>query len=180
MLKGTAGNDRLGLFTVSMAVGVFVQITGSYKQRAKQMINVSIYRLQPEPWVGLAVPYSPELTDAMKTAVDLKAFDRLGKTWWFPRSYEPVVTTLVKEHVKGVNDQRLQAARSMLYLQKGNRATDDDYAKLGLHSSAPEELIELTMNYWRGRFAQFGAPTSVLHEMEESYARIYAMKGDGA
>lgn len=137
-----------------------------------------VYRLAPEPFFGLAVDYNEDFSEQLKRVADIRAWDRSTRTWYFPRSLEGFITATAKQHGLIPDSPAIRKQREALYLTKGDVGTADDYAKLGLHRSAPAELVEIVMAYWRQRFSSFGAPATVLQEMEEAHARIYAQRVD--
>ena len=139
-----------------------------------------MWRLAPEPWIGLAVPYDPEWQKVvLASAVETRAFDRQSKTWWMPRSYEPVVTALVRENKKfSFSDAEIDKACVDIYRDKvlftGGESAASDYAMLALHSSAPTWLLDWALAGWRNVFKHYGAPTTHLMQLEEAYGRIAA------
>lgn len=150
----------------------------------KNQSGFPLWRLAPEPWIGLAIPYAPEFSGdskhpnaPLRTTVETMAFDRQSKTWWMPRSYEPAVTSLVREY-KGfdINDVAVDKARVEIYRDKvlftGGESAASDYAMLSLHPSAPPQLVDWALMYWRNTFKNYGAPPTHLMQLEEAYSRI--------
>lgn len=133
-------------------------------------------RLHPEPWVGMSVPYSPDWTkNVFLTAITTAAFDRISKTWWFPRSFEPVVSQMIREKFSDIKEEALSKARVSLYRDRVNipgESSASDFAILGLAPSAPPQLVDWALSYWKQVYAYYGAPTTKLLEVEEAYERI--------
>src|SRR5262249_14350846 len=111
-----------------------------------------------------------------------------SRTRWFPVSYLPHVKQLVREYnmaspnVLDAAHAAVQAELQRRILVKSavngdgvvNSQVADDYAKLGLHPSAPRWLIEWAIIGWRKDLGSLGAPTTRLLELEECYRRICA------
>lgn len=138
-----------------------------------------VWRLAPEPWIGLALPYDPDWQkNVLRPAVETCAFDKQSKTWWMPRSYEPVVTGLVREHKKfSISDIEMIKARENVYRDKvllPGESLASDYALLALSPNAPPQLVDWALAYWKNVFHHYGAPTTYLMQIEEAYARIMA------
>ena len=158
--------------------------------------GVPLLRICPEPWVGLAPPYDKDWTERVfKTAVQTRAWDGLSKTWWFPRSFEPVVTSAVREK-NWIPDSMLDSQRQELYRDRrvpGTGATTStfpgevqgdtqlakDYETLSLHPSAPPQLVDWAIAYWRHQYAALGAPPTQLMLAEEAYSRIIGSQVPG-
>lgn len=134
-----------------------------------------VFRLSPEPWIGMSIPYDKTWMDTVfKAAVTTRAWDAMSKTWWFMRSFEPVVSQLVREK-KVVPDEALERARVDLYRDRvvlAGESRASDYAILGLHPSAPAQLIDWALAFWRQQYNALGAPPTKLMEAEEAYTRI--------
>lgn len=138
-----------------------------------------VWRLAPEPWIGLSVSYDPDWTkNVLGPMVDTRAFDKVSKTWWMPRAFEPAVTQAVRVNARfGLSDKAIDDARVALYRDRVHLAGESaasDYAILGLHPSCPPQLVDWALAYWRQVFAYYGAPTTQLLRVEEAYARIMA------
>jgi hypothetical protein len=136
-----------------------------------------LWRLAPEPWVGLSVPYDPDWTkNVLGPMVDTRAFDRQSKTWWMPRAFEPAVSQAVRENKNfSLPDAAIDKARVDIYRDKtllAGASAASDYALLGLHPSCPPQLVDWALAFYRQAFAYYGAPTTQLLLVEEAYARI--------
>lgn len=137
-------------------------------------------RLAPEPWIGMAVGYDPDWQkNVFLPAIDTRAWDKLSKTWWFPRSFEPIVSQMIRERpALGVTDAALQNSRVELYRDKIAGAADPtmaaDIALLFGMPSPPPQLVDWARAYWVNVFRHYGAPPTTVMQMEEAYARIMA------
>lgn len=154
----------------------------------KSMQIRDVIGLSPQLWVGLLVDYDPGFIDAFKKMVELRALDFVTKVWWFPISYLPFVKQLAREH-HVASDSKLDAAHNVVQAELNRRqflavntsvdgkldeSIAADYAKLGLHPSAPRWLVEWAIIGWRKDLGSFGAPTTQLLQLEECYRRICA------
>lgn len=134
--------------------------------------------LRPYPgrWIGVHVAYSATIVEFFKKSCPMKAWDAATKTWWFPESYEPIISAeLVR--AKLITPEQAKAFSKDFYAHQKLGKKEEPYAILGINVGAPRGFVDLAYNYWRRQFQNAGGAGTQLEEVEHAYREIIGEAG---
>ena len=128
-------------------------------------------RPYPGRWIGICAGYSKDFIEFTKTACPIRAWDVATKTWWFPESYEPLLSLELVKH--GLITQAQAAAFSKeFYAYQKLGTAEEPYAILGIKPGSPRGFVDLAYQYWKRQFQSVGGAGTQLEEVECAYAAI--------
>lgn len=126
----------------------------------------------PGRWLGVSPQYNPEFVEWLKASIPVRAWDKGNQTWWFPESYEPIVTAeMVRRGLLTPEKARQFAGEYYAHQKLGT--SEEPYRILGLQPGVPRPMIDIAYQFWKQYYAgsKVGTMTQA-QEIEEAYANI--------
>ena len=130
-------------------------------------------RPYPGRWIGICARYNRDFINFTKTSCPVKAWDVATNTWWFPESYEPILSLEMVKHNLITQEQATAFSKEFYAYQKLGTA-EEPYAILGIKSGSPRGFVDLAYQYWKRQFQNVGGAGTQLAEIEGAYAAILA------
>lgn len=132
------------------------------------MRSSATLRRYPGQLIGIRVGYNEAFLAAFKTAVPMRMWDPLSKTWWFPEDYLLLVEQLGLQHGV-VRPSDLEKFKQTV---PTSRSFSNAYEVLALQPNAPRSLVDQAYRYWKSQFSDAMGAGGKLAEIEEAYLTI--------